>query len=247
MLSKTHAKYIQSFHHKKNRDQEGVFLAEGTRLVTDLLHSAVFPCLELWGLPDFIERMDPRLRFGIPVTGEINELQLQQISLQQQPQEVLAVFKRVDGHDFDAANQISILLDEIQDPGNLGTIIRLADWFGIKNILCTTGTADCFNPKVIQSTMGSIARVNLFYCAHPEEWLHRQKGVPRLSAMLQGTPVQELSGIKQAILMIGNEGRGLRKELAGLADQEMTIPRKGGAESLNAAVATGIILSHLCG
>lgn len=246
MLSKTHAKYIQSFHHKKNRDQAGVFIAEGTRLVTDLLQTSVLTCLELWALPAFFEKMDPAIRAAIPVTGEVNELQLKQLSMQQQPQEVLAIFKQKPGTEFDASNQISLLLDEIQDPGNLGTIIRLADWFGIQNIICTPGTADCYNPKVVQSTMGSLARVNIYYCADPEEWLQRQEATPRLSAMLEGTPLQELTGIKAAILMIGNEGRGLSKNLADLSHQKITIPRRGGAESLNAAVATGIILSQLC-
>ncbi|RYY86071.1 MAG: RNA methyltransferase, partial [Chitinophagaceae bacterium] len=137
----------------------------------------------------------------------------------------------------------TLYLDTIQDPGNLGTIIRIADWFGIPDVVCSTGCAELFNPKVVQSTMASLARVNVWYDG-AGDWLPAQQ-VPVLAAALDGVSLYEYQNNAGGILLIGNESKGLRPELLERATEKITIPRLGGAESLNAAVATGIIVSHL--
>jgi RNA methyltransferase, TrmH family len=137
-----------------------------------------------------------------------------------------------------------LVLDEIKDPGNFGTIIRIADWFGIKNIVCSQNCVDQYNPKVVQSTMGSIARVNVFY-TDVTAWLTQYPTIKKYAATLNGKDVRELGAITEGIILIGNESRGLHPNLQNLATDFITIHKKGGAESLNAAVATGIIISHL--
>ena len=133
------------------------------------------------------------------------------------------------------------MLDDIQDPGNLGTIIRIADWFGVENIICSLHTADMYNGKVVQSTMASLQRVNLLY-TNIEEWLKQQKDITILAATLNGKPLQTLSSLKEAIIIIGNESKGISESVMQLANEKITIPRYGDAESLNAAVAAGVIM-----
>lgn len=135
-------------------------------------------------------------------------------------------------------------LDAIQDPGNLGTIIRIADWFGIADIVCAAGTADIYNAKVVQSTMGSLGRVNVVYTDLPV-WLQKNKQVKIYSASLDGKDVNEIGKLAEGIIVIGNEANGVSDEVLKFVDEKITIPKTGEAESLNAAVATGIILSHL--
>ena len=136
-----------------------------------------------------------------------------------------------------------IYLDTIQDPGNLGTIIRIADWFGIGDVVCSAGCADLYNPKVVQSTMGSIARVRVYHDLDGK-WLDEQD-LPVYAAVLSGTALENHAKIKKGIVMIGNESKGISPKLQTKLTEKITISRRGGAESLNAAVATGIILSHL--
>ena len=134
------------------------------------------------------------------------------------------------------------MLDTIQDPGNFGTIIRTADWFGIENIICSAACADMYNPKVVQSTMGSLARVNIFYTDLPD-WLKENKHLKKYAAALVGKNINSLKAVKEAIIIIGNEGKGISDAVMNLADEKITISKKGEAESLNAAVAAGIILA----
>ena len=140
-------------------------------------------------------------------------------------------------------NDFYIYLDTLQDPGNLGTIIRIADWFGAKGVVCSAGCADVYNSKVVQSSMASIARIPVYY-DQQLQWLQKQQA-PVLAATLHGKPLSHFSKTPYGILVIGNESKGIRPEIIALATEQITIPRKGQAESLNAAVATGILLSHL--
>ena len=140
--------------------------------------------------------------------------------------------------------KITLALDTIQDPGNFGTIIRTADWFGVEHIICSAGCADMYNPKVVQSTMGSLARVNIFY-TDLTNWLQENSTVKKYAADLEGKNIGTINNIKEAIIIIGNEGKGISNDVMKLVDEKITIPKIGDAESLNAAVATGIILSHL--
>lgn len=240
MLIKSQVKYIQSLSHKKLRDSEGVFVAEGPKLINELL-SARLPLMELFAVKEWIEVQKP---LPAAVT-EISQGELERISQLQTPNQVLGIFKKPD---FSAnkplRNTVSIMLDTIQDPGNLGTIIRCADWFGISQVFCSTDCADAWNIKVVQATMGSIARVQVAY-GSLEEWLEQAPDLPTYAAVLEGTDLRKHPHIKEGIIVIGNESKGISDAVLARCSNRITIPRHGQAESLNAAVATGIILSHI--
>ena len=142
--------------------------------------------------------------------------------------------------------EFSLLLDTIQDPGNLGTIVRTADWFGIRQIFCTPDSADVFNSKVVQSSMGSIARVSVQYL-DLEKLIDENRNIPVYATALDGQDINAMKDIKPGFLIIGNESKGISAGLLQRATKKITIPRKGRAESLNAAVATGIVLAVCCG
>ena len=136
------------------------------------------------------------------------------------------------------------MLDTIQDPGNMGSIVRTADWFGISTIICSQDSADVFNPKVVQATMGSIARVELIY-TDLQSFIQNNDLPPVYVTTLDGTSLYSLEPLKEGIVLLGNESRGVQPHLLNYARERITIPRKGKAESLNAAIATGIVLAHL--
>jgi TrmH family RNA methyltransferase len=138
------------------------------------------------------------------------------------------------------------MLDDLQDPGNLGTIIRIADWFGIENIICSSNSVDCYNPKVVQSTMGSLSRVNVVY-ADLENFIRQNQQIKIYATTLSGTSIYQLPKITRGIILIGNESKGIHENLLRLSSHQITIPRFGNAESLNAAVAAGIIISQIVG
>ncbi|HKO79775.1 MAG TPA: RNA methyltransferase, partial [Chitinophagaceae bacterium] len=235
MLGKSQAKYIQSLGQKKVRDEEGVFVAEGPKIIAELLASADANILQLYALHDWIKanRNDCN---GIEVI-EIDENDLTKISQMATPNKVLAVVKkRETAESFLTKGTISLVLDTIQDPGNLGTIIRIADWFDIKQIICSRDCADMYNPKVVQSTMGSIIRVKMLY-TDIASWLEDQKDVFIYAAALEGQNVTAMKKITEGIIVIGNESKGISSEIFELVDVKITIPQKGRAESLNAAVA----------
>jgi TrmH family RNA methyltransferase len=241
MLIKSQVKYIQSLSHKKLRDSEGVFVAEGPKLINELL-SARLPVQELYAVKEWINEQQQQP--AVPVT-EITAAELERISLLQTPNQVLGIFKKpVLTASRPERNTLSLMLDTIQDPGNLGTIIRCADWFGVSRIFCSTDCADAYNPKVVQATMGSIARVQVAY-GSLTEWLAQAAGLPTYAAVLNGTDLRQQPPIKEGIIIIGNESKGISADVLAQCRNRITIPRHGQAESLNAAVATGIILSHI--
>jgi RNA methyltransferase, TrmH family len=243
MLGKSQAKYIQSLGQKKVRDEEGVFVAEGPKIIAELLASADANILQLYALPDWITANRDDCN-GIEVI-ETDENDLSKISQLTTPNKVLAVVKKQEATEHLASNGIvSLVLDTIQDPGNLGTIIRIADWFDIRQIICSKNCADMYNPKVVQSTMGSIVRVKMLY-TDLASWLTDQKDVFIYAAALEGQNVTAMKKITEGLIVIGNESKGISREILELVDVKITIPRMGKAESLNAAVATGIILSHI--
>jgi len=242
MLIKSQVKYIQSLSHKKLRDSEEVFVAEGPKLINELLSAAGMQVQQLFALKEWIEEQPPEIK---KIATEISASELERISFLQTPNLVLGIFKKpVFAADRPFRNTLSLMLDTIQDPGNLGTIIRCADWFGISQIICSTDCADAFNPKVVQSSMGSIARVQVLYESLPE-FLAKEPGIPTYAAVLHGIDLRQLPPVKEGIIIIGNESKGISDGVLSLSSHRITIPRKGHAESLNAAVATGIILSHL--
>jgi TrmH family RNA methyltransferase len=246
MLSKRIVKYIQSLSHKKLRDEHGQFIAETPKVVTELLSTENVKCKILCADKKWISENEILLKNILSGNiYEIDEATLQKISLLKTPNKVLTVFdKKLPLSEPVITGKISLILDDIQDPGNLGTIIRNADWFGIENIICSENCADCYNPKVVQATMGSLARVNVLYVSL-HAFIEANKNVSVYAATLSGTSVSELKNIPEGIILIGNESRGISKELLNMATLHITIPRYGNAESLNVAVATGIILSHI--
>ncbi len=245
MLSKTYTKYIQSLHHKKFRDTENAFIAEGSKVVMELLQSSKIVCEHILAKAWWLNENESIIRNHYKGRLEIvEEFELEKISALNTPNQVLGIFKKVQQGSVNVAGQISLALDTIQDPGNLGTIIRIADWFGVTNIICSNNCADLYNPKVVQSTMGSFGRVEVVY-TNLVEFLNRNLSLPCYAAALNGKLVSGFKGLKEGIILIGNESKGINPELMEMATDKITIPKFGMAESLNAAVATGIILSHL--
>jgi TrmH family RNA methyltransferase len=241
MPSKQVLKDIQRLGLKKGRAETGLFLAEGPKVVGELLGAIGDSVESVYALPEWIAASGGRVPAG--KLHEVKPEELARISQLQMPNEVLMVARQLPAFEPVPQQEWVLYLDTIQDPGNLGTIIRIADWFGIRHLVCSPGCAELYNPKVVQSTMASLARVNVWY-DEGGNWLAKQT-LPVLAAVLGGTSVYEYKAIDGGILLIGNESKGLRPELIARATQHLTIPRIGAAESLNAAVATGIILSHL--
>ena len=235
MLSKNQIKFVRALELKKNRKREGVFVAEGPKVVGDLLRAGY----EATMVFSTHERQGAQL-----VTDE----ELRRISFLQHPQEILAVF-RIPVMEEEAAiddTQLSLALDGVQDPGNLGTIIRIADWFGIRSIFCSTDTADVYNPKVVQATMGSLAHVNVVYTDLVK--LLSDTHVPVYGTLLDGKDIyrEELSAT--GIIVMGNEGNGISQEIRKLVSRKLLIPNfhpsSETAESLNVAIATAITCSE---
>jgi TrmH family RNA methyltransferase len=245
MLSKTILKYLQSLHHKKFRDEYGVFIAEGPKVVSEFLNSKQFRCKMICGIEDWLHQNEKLIQ---PVLNEniyqINERELERISLLQTPNKVMAVFFKKEARTVNLKNSISLMLYEIQDPGNMGTIVRTADWFGIKNIICSENCADAYNPKVVQSSMGSLGRVNVMY-TNIEKFLQDNNSINIYAATLEGASVYSLAKFTEGIIVIGNESNGINSKILQYTFKQITIPKSGEAESLNAAVATGIVLSHI--
>lgn len=244
MLSKSEIKYIQSLFQKKFRDTENCYLAEGPKIVNEALDTPTVTVKKIWGLEEWVHRhqpLHPEVEM-IPVAG----FELEKISQLKTPNETVALIEKKDHENTDWYNaaQLVLALDGIQDPGNLGTIIRTADWFGVPGIVCSRDCADVYNSKVVQSTMGSLFRIPVAYTDLPG-WLARVDTVPVYGAVLDGAPLNKTKEPANGVLIIGNESKGIRPEVAAYLTQKITIERIGAAESLNAAVATGILLSHL--
>lgn len=237
MLSKNEVKYIISLSDKKNRDREDVFIAEGPKLMNELKTNGWQPKIIYT-----TEKKDEVNNAGFEIK-QISRQELQRISGFESANESLGIFYKKKLPSYQLSNTISIVLDGIQNPGNLGTIIRTADWFGITQIFASFDTADCYNAKVVQSTMGSIARVHIYYTDLAS--FFPKVNISVVGALLKGENLYALSKMSEGIIVIGNESKGISNEVLPFIRQAVTIPRKGGAESLNAAVAAGILLSHL--
>ncbi len=247
MLVKSQVKYIQSLGQKKFRDQEDVFVAEGPKIVNELLMAPNLSLVALYAEREWLDRQHARLSaFSPQQLVEVKGSELERISSLATPNQVLAVFRQpvFAGPGWEPGNGITLLLDNIQDPGNLGTIIRIGDWFGVRHMVCSPDSADAFGAKTIQSTMGSISRVRVSY-EDPEAFITRFAALPVHAAALDGESIYTMERISKGIIVIGNESKGIRESLLRKISHHITIPRIGEAESLNAAVAAGIILSHL--
>lgn len=244
MISKNKIKYIRSLELKKNRNKEGKFVAEGFKVVDDLLalQSA-----------DLIVATSEWLRgkhFGAETEViEVTDEELKKVSFLQHPQQVLAVFRQATSGDYSInTSELSLALDGVQDPGNLGTIIRIADWFGITHIYCSQDTADVYNPKVVQATMGSIARVKVEYGDLLGLVESLPADVPVYGTLLDGDNIYQQKLENRGLIVMGNEGKGISPALAKKVNHKLLIPNfpegRATADSLNVAIATAITCSE---
>ena len=237
MVSKSQIKLIRSLQQKKYRNQLGLFFVEGKKTVEELLASKLKPyhiyCIdsESFDLPD-------------SVLTNVTLLELKQISCLKNPPGVLGVFYIPKEEAVDFSDWI-VALDDVRDPGNLGTIVRLCDWFGIQHIICSKNTVDCYNPKVLQATMGSISRVNVSY-VDLNDFLQETE-IPVYGACMDGASVYKSKLPKKGILIMGNEANGISKVVRALISHEISIPQFGNktTESLNVATATAILLNEV--
>jgi TrmH family RNA methyltransferase len=238
MINKNELKYIQSFAHKKHWAQESVFIIEGPKMLEEAI-KANCTIEKIYATSAW----EGKVGNSSGDIEEIDDIMLSRISHLQTPNQVVALVRKNQSNpNVDYSKQLTIVLDGIQDPGNLGTIIRTADWFGLTNILVTEDTASVYNPKVIQSTMGSCFRVRV-QTVGVDQLLMQQK-LPIIGTLLSGKSIFENKMPSNGFLVIGNESKGIRSPLKELITHPVAIPKFGGAESLNAAVATGIVLSH---
>ena len=233
MISKNQIKHVRQLAMKKYREQEGLFVAEGPKVVGDLLDAGFRP-RQLFALDGWNSR-------GHAVQ-EVTEEELRRVSFLQHPQQVLGLFEMPSTSDL-RPSTLTLSLDGVQDPGNLGTIIRIADWFGIDTIYCSEDTVDAWNPKVVQATMGSIARVHMVYTDLREVILSAQ--VPVYGTLLDGENIYTSPLTTEGIIVMGNEGNGISPEIRQLITHKLCIPKfREGAESLNVAIATAITCSE---
>ncbi len=243
MLSKAQNKYIRSLQQQKFRNEHGVFIAEGTKLAQEWLSSGIrvqmIVATEHWaGLNTSLIAQRPEAALFI-----VSEREMEALSMLQTPNHVMLIVHKPPSIFTTAPDTWYLALDDIQDPGNMGTIIRIADWFGIGNVVCSPGCVDFYNPKVVQSGMGSHTRVNLFDTDLPS--FLSQVALPKFAATLDGVPVYEITKQRPGIIIIGNESRGISADVLACATGKVTIPGRGGAESLNAAVSAGILCALL--
>lgn len=235
MLSKNQIKSISSLKQKKYRLQQGLFVVEGVKTINELIDSH-FKLKQLYSTESF--KIDANLE------TLISENDLKKISFLSTPNTALAVFYIPEVKAIDNDNLI-VALDNVRDPGNLGTIIRLCDWFGITDLVCNMETVDCFNPKVIQATMGSITRVNISYL-NLSEFL-KESSLEKFGAFMEGENIYKKELPKKGVLVLGNEANGVSEEIEKLISTKISIPRFGNlqaTESLNVATATAILLSE---
>lgn len=245
MISKARIKQIRTLHLKKNRDAEQLFLAEGIKTVTELLEHSAGTINEVFATIDFINGHRQLLKKAGIVPTEISEQELLQISTQKSPNSVLAICNYFTNHPKQGfSRKFTLYLDDIRDPGNMGTILRLADWFGILTVYCSETSCDIYNPKVIQSTMGAFARVAVTYCSL--EKLVKESGIKNIyGAVLNGHNVYS-ENLQEGIIVIGNEANGISEQNLKLVNKPITIPSHSGsgAESLNAAMAAAILVAE---
>jgi TrmH family RNA methyltransferase len=248
MLSKNAIKYIHSLEMKKNRRQERAFVVEGQKSVEDLLLSGFTPRIILakedWHSPTLLP--------SSTTLTIVNDEEMRRASLLQHPQDALGIFEMPADKSFDTRlldKELCLCLDGVQDPGNMGTIVRTADWFGIRHIICSQKTADIYNPKTIQATMGSIARVKVYYADLENFFDNLPKDTPIYGTVLDGENIYDKTLSSHGIIVMGNEGNGISEEVKKRLTDKLLIPsfkREGerGAESLNVSIATAIVCAE---
>lgn len=252
MITKKQVKHIHSFGIKKFRDKERCFLAEGPKVVLDLL--PLMRCSALFATEDFINKNKSRIPSNVKNVIEVSKAELERLSLLCAPRDTLALFEyppafeNLDEMSRIANDQLCLALDGIQDPGNLGTIVRIADWFGIKYIFASKNTVDVYSPKVVQATMGAIGRVHVQYLDLEDFFSNMSPETPIWGTFLDGKNVYEENLVNKGVIVMGNEGNGISPGVSKYINKRLFIPNypagKETSESLNVAVATSIICSE---
>ena len=245
MISKNQIKLIRQLEMKKFRSREGLFVAEGPKVVGDLLRR--YDAKAIYATDGW----NPPADVSLSLVERITDDELHRISFLQHPQQVLALFPIPESDSSSSlshlSSSLSLALDGIQDPGNLGTIIRIADWFGIDTIYCSEDTADAYNPKVVQATMGSHARVNIIYLSLEALFDSLPDDFPVYGTLLDGDDIYQQPLSQNGIIVMGNEGNGISPEIRAKVNRRLLIPRfrtGDSAESLNVAIATAITCSE---
>ncbi|PRX44848.1 TrmH family RNA methyltransferase [Salegentibacter salegens] len=236
MVSKSQIKLITSLAQKKYRYKHGLFVAEGFKTINELINSK-FSLNRLFTISADFKVDSDKIQ-------KLDDKELKKISFLKTPQAALALFE-IPEENISKEKEFTLALDGIRDPGNLGTIIRLCDWFGITNLVCSQDSVDCYNPKVVQATMGSLARVNISYC-DLEPFLKNSE-LPVYGAFMEGENIYKSETEENAILVMGNEANGISAEIEELIPKKISVPRFGElkeTESLNVATATAILLSE---
>ncbi|MBE5319903.1 RNA methyltransferase [Pedobacter sp. MR2016-19] len=243
MLSKSQISFIKSLHQKKYRKEHGLFIVEGIKSIQEFFQSSyqihtIFYNSEQYNLL-------PKLPANINLF-EVKNAELDKISTLQTPQGFLALVHIPKNKELDLKelkNEFTLVLDGVQDPGNMGTIIRTADWFGFKNIICSADSVEVFNPKTVQATMGSLARVNIYEADLPA--LLEKNTIPVFGALLDGESIYKTQWGTEGLVILGNEGKGISAEVIKKINKPVTIPKIGEAESLNVAVSAAIFCAEL--
>ena len=249
MVGKSKKKLISSLAQKKFRDKYGLFIAEGPKLVNDLLDSGLTPELILCTDENSLHK-----NHFLKITELVEESDLRKLSSLKNPQNTLCIFQKPESSFVfgDHSNQLSLCLDGIQDPGNMGTILRLADWFGITSIFCSKDTVDLFNPKVVQASMGALARVNVHYTDLAEfcKKSSQELDLPVYGTFMNGDNIYKSQLSTRGLIVLGNEGNGIRTETCQWISQKLSIPhftnntKVPGMESLNVSMAAAIVCSE---
>lgn len=251
MISKNKIKMIRLLGTRKYRLQYGLFIAEGDKIVLDFIRAGEWNIEYLFAKKEWIARLSPEERERAGEIHEISYEELKKVSFLKTPHNVLALIKLPlykTPESPDPAG-LSLALDNIQDPGNLGTIMRIADWFGIRDIFCSEGSVDAYNPKVVQASMGSVIHTRVHYTSLDELIRKsRDQGIPVYGTFLEGVPVYEKTLTDHGLVVFGNESKGISQSLAGLIDEKITIPPfpPGGTSlnSLNLSAATAIVCAE---
>lgn len=242
MLSKNDSKYIKSLQLKKFRIKEKAFAVEGEKNVLELIHSK-FHIRRIYASNNFIQTFSAQINQRGTQIEIAKESEISNSSFLKTNTIAIAIAEIPEPKPSKIGDNHILAFDNIQDPGNLGTIIRTADWYGFKNIVCSLNSVDCYNPKVIAATMGSFSRVNVHYL-DLEEFI-KEQDIPVYGAVLSGKNIHTISFKEKGMLLFGNESKGISEDIAKLISDEVLIPGYGGAESLNVSIATAIFCDNL--
>lgn len=245
MISKSQIKQINALSIKKFRDESGLFLAEGTKLVLELLDC--FKLNLMMATPDWLNQNGDNIIHNIQI---VSTEELQKVSSMKTPQGVLAVFEKpkIKPSVIDLNNNLNLAIDDVQDPGNLGTIIRIADWFGIRDVICSLYSADAFSPKTVQSTMGALARVRIHYVDLEKFLSNVPSTIPVFGTFMDGNNIYTENLTSNGIIVMGNEGNGISPKIEKLVTNKLLIPNfpinEKSSESLNVGVATALVCAE---